>query len=631
MEQGGIVSEAVTGLAFSPDGQLLATCSRDGTVKIRKVLDGTEVRSITVVSATLQSSSGLSDLAFDPSGKYLVTSGVGCPLKLWEVTTGRELRSFLGQGGNVESVAFSPDGTRLASAGFGGQVKIWDAAGEPAQHLFLDEMAGTGSPTFSPDGKLLAVHFPYGMKTGQVRVSDTETGRVVLRLDHGLYAHVTAFAFSSDSTRIAVASYRHDPEAWKGTGVGVTGSEEVRVWDLKNQQMVGTITGFDERVWTLAFSPGDQLVATATRKYDPDTRRSTGEVKLWDVKTWKALRSFPGTSMAFGQDGTTLAVVGNDQAIALVDLETGHVLRTLPTRSGRTNVHFSPDGNRLCDGSAVWDISDGRQLCELKGNTMPAKFSPDGLRLFSLKPTSYASSGLLQVWDASTGDLLATIPVLAASGVSLHPDGWRCAVSGIPTGTWILDARPLTGELRWKRDAQNLVAHLVRQPLLKDEILDQLKKMNTISEPVRREALALAANIEPASDILADAAWYIVQYPDRSEDQYRRALQWLEEANQVPPKSGPVLSTLGLALYRLGRFEDAVISLESAYKINTSGYYSEPRTDLICMAMAQHRLGRTEEAHKTLAQSRERRGLVPPHLVREAEALVESKKSEPKK
>jgi Flp pilus assembly protein TadD len=111
----------------------------------------------------------------------------------------------------------------------------------------------------------------------------------------------------------------------------------------------------------------------------------------------------------------------------------------------------------------------------------------------------------------------------------------------------------------------------------------------------------------------------------------RRALQWLEEANQVPPKSGPVLSTLGLALYRLGRFEDAVIILESAYKINTSGYYNEPRTDLICMAMAQHRLGRTEEAHKTLAQSRERRGLVPPHLVREAEALIESKKSEPKK
>jgi Flp pilus assembly protein TadD len=219
--------------------------------------------------------------------------------------------------------------------------------------------------------------------------------------------------------------------------------------------------------------------------------------------------------------------------------------------------------------------------------------------------------------------------VQAASRVSVHPDGWRCAVSGIFTGTWIVDARPLTDQLRKKRDAQNLVAHFVRLPLLKNEILDQIKKMNTISEPLRQEALTLATSLEPQSAVLAIAAWDIVQFADRSEDQYRRAYQWMEEANQVPLKDGTVLSVLGLALYRLGRFEEAITNLESAYKINTSGYYSEPLTDLICMAMAQHRLGRTEEARKTLAQSREGRGLVPPHLVREAEALIEGKTNEP--
>jgi WD40 repeat protein len=51
LEAASYTSEAITGLAFSPDGQLLATCSQDGTVKLRKVSDGTEVRSITVVAA----------------------------------------------------------------------------------------------------------------------------------------------------------------------------------------------------------------------------------------------------------------------------------------------------------------------------------------------------------------------------------------------------------------------------------------------------------------------------------------------------------------------------------------------------------------------------------------------------
>jgi WD40 repeat protein len=627
VQQANTVSDDITGLTFSPDGQLLATCSRDGTVKLRKVLDGTEVRSITVMSARLASFSGLTDLAFSPNGKYLVTSSFSGPLKLWEVGTGRELRSFFGQV-DAEAVAFSPDGTRLASAGWDGEVKIWDAAGEPGQQLFLNEMYAVYGPSFSPDGKLLAEEFPYGMKTGQVRVSDANTGRLVLRPDHGSFAHVTAFAFSSDSTRIAAASYRHDPETYEETGQLFSGSVEVRIWDLKTQQHIGTIAPFDDRIHQIAFSPSDQVLATVTDRYDSVTTKWLGEVKLWDAKTLQASRTFPGLSIAFSPTGTTVAVVGNDQTVAICDVETGQVLRALPPRAGRTDVSFSPDGNELCDGSMVWDISDGRQLYELKGNTSPAQFSRDGMRLFSMKVDTRASS-LLQVWDAATGHLLSSIPVQADSRVSLHPDGWRVAVSSLSMGTWIVDARPLTSELRLERDAHNLVAHLVRQPLLKDEILDKLKQMNTISDSLRREALVLAENFEPPADILEVAAWDIVQYADRSDDQYRRALRWLEEANQLHPNNGAILSSLGLALYRLGRLEEAVINLEHAFKINMSGYYNPPRRDLVCLAMVQHQLGRNDQARKTFARSQDdeikNRETAPRHLVREAEALIAGK------
>jgi WD40 repeat protein len=524
-ESWGLVSEAIAGLTFSPDGQLLATCSKDGTVKLRKVLDGTEVRTITVISARLHGFSGLTDLAFSPDGKYLVTSGIGIPLKLWEVGTGREVRSFFGQVG-TECVSFSPDGTRLASGGRGGAVKIWDAAGEPGQHLFLDEIYSSSSPTFSPDGTLLAERWRLGAKSGQVHVRDAETGRLVANLDHSP-SWVSALAFSSDSTRVATAS---------GEWVGRGSPGEVRLWDLRSRQVVGAITGFKGEITQLAFSPGDRLLASSVSVFDrTKTGYRTYEVKIWDVKTRKEQRSFAGKSMAFSPNGTTLAVVGDDASVGLFDLGTGQVLRTFPGGAGRWRVAFSPNGDRLCDGSAVWDVTDGREVCALKGNDVPAVFSPDGMRLFSVKPISLFR-GLLRVWDAATGDLLASIPVQASSAVSLHPDGWRCAVASTFYGTWIVDARPLTPELRRKRDAHNLVAHLICKPMVKEELLDQLTRMKTISEALRREALALARDLEVPRWVFVLPARDIVLHPDRPEDEYRRALQWLEEANRISPE-----------------------------------------------------------------------------------------------
>ena len=626
LESAGTVSEAITGVAFSPDGQMLATCSKDGTMKIRKVNDGTEVRSITVMSARVASSTGLSDLAFSPDGKYLASTGIRAPIKLWEVKTGREVRSFFGQV-SAESIAFSPDGTRLAASNGGvGVVKIWDATGEPGQHLLLnEEIYSPINPTFSPDGTLLAECNVYGMNTGQVHICDAETGRVVAKLEHRP-AKVRALAFSSDGTRIATACSRRDRDERQATW-------EVRLWDLKSSREVGVVPGFIvDSITQLAFSPDDRLLATVVVRVDHNTRKQSGEVKIWDVTTLKEQRSFAGKAMDFNPNGATMVVLGNDESLALLDVETGQKISVFPIREGRTGVSFSRDGNRLSDGSAVWTVADGQELCALKGNNVRAKFSPDGTRLFCLKSTS-RSSGSLQVLDAATGDVLASIPV-QGTWLAVHPDGWRCAVTGFTTGTWIVDARPLTPELRRKRDAHNLVAHLIRKPMLKNELLEQLAKMNTISEPLRQDALTLAKAVEIPSWFLVLAAWDIVLYPDLPEKQYRQALRWIEEANRLSPNDGEVLNELGMALYRLGRFEEAAEQLESAFKINSSGYYSTPAGDLVFLAMAQHQLGRQDDARKTLAQARGP-GMaasdISPHVWHEAEALIEGMATELKK
>jgi hypothetical protein len=67
-----------------------------------------------------------------------------------------------------------------------------------------------------------------------------------------------------------------------------------------------------------------------------------------------------------------------------------------------------------------------------------------------------------------------------------------------------------------------------------------------------------------------------------------------------------VLNTLGLALYRLGRFEESVSTLERPYQIYKSAYDGlHYQMEFICLAMAQYRLGRIEEARKTLVLSRD--------------------------
>src|SRR5262249_61443547 len=106
-----------------------------------------------------------------------------------------------------------------------------------------------------------------------------------------------------------------------------------------------------------------------------------------------------------------------------------------------------------------------------------------------------------------------------------------------------------------------------------------------------------------------------------------RAIQWLKEADRISPSDGHVLLPLGMALYRLGRFKDAAVILNSSFEINAaSSKFTPPAGDLVFLAMAQYRLGQKEDARRTLAQAKGPKfqpGSVSPHGWREGEALIQ--------
>ena len=125
-------TNAIQGVAFSPDGRKLVSCSRDQTARVWDVATGSLLLTFDRHKELVQAA------RFSPDGNLVASASMRDMLgeiKVWDVNTGAELFTMRGHrwrsllGGQTEphcDIAFSPDGTRLASCREDGLVKIWN-------------------------------------------------------------------------------------------------------------------------------------------------------------------------------------------------------------------------------------------------------------------------------------------------------------------------------------------------------------------------------------------------------------------------------------------------------------------------------------------------------------------------
>jgi tetratricopeptide (TPR) repeat protein len=148
------------------------------------------------------------------------------------------------------------------------------------------------------------------------------------------------------------------------------------------------------------------------------------------------------------------------------------------------------------------------------------------------------------------------------------------------------------------------VNQLYDRPLLRPEVLASLRADPSLSEPVRRQTLALAEQIPENPVELHVACWNVVRQPDSEPAAYHLALRQAETACRLIPNHVGILRALGMAQYRAGQYRQALTTLTQADRLNSEAGWGSQPSDLAFLALAQHRLGDAGQARAALDRLR---------------------------
>ncbi len=369
----------VQAVAWSPDGERLASADRQGVVKVWRLADGGD-RPLFEMPAKI---GGVAALAWSPDGEHLAGARQGI-VQLWEAASGKEeqtlhtadnsLRSALQATGTdywsrqilvdtwIVSLAWSTDSRKLALFDANGKVQFWDlTADKDGSQLLGAHAGGVHAAAWSPDGKRLA---SVG-GDGQIKVWDLPnpkardltspvSGRDIVTRPEPSYALTWA-----DDKRLNVVSGDGDIRTLDAaSGEEVAPRRRLAPRDGFVQAGLNPLAPY-RYIW----GPGGKLLASVAAAIVPP---AGGDLGIWDASTGKELFTCPsawsirkpailqgpesptGCAPAWDPSGQRLALGADDG-----------VVKTLYVGPGRRAVR-TPVLNVFSSGRA-WS-RDGRNL-----------------------------------------------------------------------------------------------------------------------------------------------------------------------------------------------------------------------------------------------------------------------------
>lgn len=361
----------VTGLDYSPDGNMLATATTQNVTQLFDATSGKELGEV----------KGGGEVAFAPDGVHLVHGRRA--LHVSEITQRKMVKEFAANDTQIYQTVFTPDNKYVLTTDARESVEMWDLKSGKLEHVLRfdngTEEEPTGELVLSPSGDMVVLR-PFAgntLKVWTLQASQGKKGSAPKVIEVEGLGDVRQVAFAPNNKHLLIES----------AGDGGDGSSIVW-WDLDTNTQLNA-TKFSGHVTVEGFIDGGKKVALVS------TGTNHGEaqisLKLWDsesglIESVKVKEIPPfGGDIALASEGNLVALGDADNSVKIWDRAEKKILQTLSGHEELVNVvTFSPDGRLLATGGwdetvRIWDVKSGKELLKLEGNLYQAQhitFSP---------------------------------------------------------------------------------------------------------------------------------------------------------------------------------------------------------------------------------------------------------------
>ncbi|MEH1940985.1 MAG: NB-ARC domain-containing protein [Nostoc sp.] len=281
-------SNRIFSVAFSSNGQFLASASADRTIKLWNPHTGQCLKTLHGHGSWVWA------VAFSPDSNFLASGSYDHTIKIWDVRSGECLQTLQGHPGSVLAIAFSPDGKTFFSSGYEKIVKRWDLETGNCLHTWEADSNRVWAVAVSPDNQYVAT----GGDESLVRLWSIHTG-VCLRTFSGHTSQVLCILFADDGDRMISSS----------------SDRTIKIWDVATGDCLTTLKNHTNWVWSLSLAPDAQTLLSGSKDET---------INCWDMATWqsqqtlRAARSYEGMIIT-GATGLNEAEISTLKALGAVE------------------------------------------------------------------------------------------------------------------------------------------------------------------------------------------------------------------------------------------------------------------------------------------------------------------------